>query len=60
MASELEPNNSLSTANTVVAGQAISGQANGESDFYKLVVPASSSGLSTPQLPLVQAHLAGA
>ena len=45
MASELEPNNSISTANTVVAGQAISGQANGEADYYKLLVPASSSGL---------------
>jgi hypothetical protein len=42
---ELEPNSGLSTAQTVVAGQAISGQANGESDYYKLVVPAASSGL---------------
>jgi hypothetical protein len=46
MSNEVEPNNSLATANTAVLNQSISGQSdNNESDYYKVVVPAGSAGV---------------
>ncbi len=48
---ELEPNNSLATANTVVLSQSISGQSdNNESDYYKVVVPAANAGVFSVNL----------